>query len=246
MNYDNLFNYIYLIYRGSIFFTILLILHYVLVKFNFRSENTKYFLLHFLVNMYIVHLVWRDALETIWNPLDFKVAEIYPSFIAVLFHTYHLLFYNDIQRDEKLHHLVNVYVTSPLIWFNYNKVCNFALSIMMGLPGGITYGLLFLKDINAINPITEKNISASLNLWIRCPGAICVAGVIYIQMIYRTDIFNGLCFITGIVSIVGTYWNGIYFMQTIVESRVKCTIHEIKKKKLEDAQVGTSPINGGT
>lgn len=226
---NNLSNLIYLIYRGSIFFTILLVLHYVLVKCKFRSDNTKYFLLHFLVNMYILHLVWRDAVQTVWDPIDYKQTDIYPSVVTVLFHTYHVLLYNDIPRDEKIHHLVNVYITSPLLWFNYNKVCNFALSIMMGLPGGLTYGLLFLKDIGIINPIIEKHISANLNLWLRCPGAICVAFIIYIQMRYNPDEFNGLPFITGIVSIIGTYWNGIYFMKTIVESRTIYMINENKR-----------------
>lgn len=229
MAYDNLLNIIYLIYRGSVFFTVLVILHYILSLFNFRSNNTKYFLLHFLVNMYIIYLVWQDVFDTLWYPLDYKVVEIYPSFVTVLFHTYHILFYDDIPYDEKMHHLVNVYITLPLLWLCYNKVCNFALSIMMGLPGGLTYGMLFLKDLNLIESITEKNISANLNLWIRCPGAICVAIIVYIQMKCHPEIFTGITFIIGIISIVGTYWNGIYFMRTIVESRIKYIVRENTK-----------------
>ena len=236
MTYNDLLNLIYLIYRGSVFFAILVTLHYILSRFNFRSTSTKYFLLHFLVNMYIIYLVWRDVLDTLWDPIEYKVVEIYPSFITVLFHTYHVIFYDDIPYDEKVHHMVNVYITLPLLWMCYNKACNFALSVMMGLPGGLTYGLLFLKDINIIESITEKNISANLNLWIRCPGAICAAMIVYMQMRYHPEIFNGLTFIVGIISIIGTYWNGIYFMRTIVESRIKYIMRE-NMKITENQQV---------
>lgn len=227
MNY--LSNIIYLLYRGSIFFTVLIVLHYILILCNFRSTNTKYFLLHFLVNMYIIYLVWGDVVDTLWNPIEYKVVEIYPSFITILFHTYHILFYDDIPHDEKMHHLINVYITLPLLWMCYNKVCNFALSIMMGFPGGITYALLSLRNLDIISHITEKNISANLNLWIRCPGAICVAMIVYMQMRYHPDIYSGLTFIIGIISIIGTYWNGIYFMRTIVESRIRYIMLENMK-----------------
>lgn len=207
-----------------VFFCCLLISHYVLKSFNFRSQITKYFLLHFFTNMYVVYLVLPDVMDTITDPVHFENVSIYPSFITLLFHTYHILFYDSIPRDEKVHHLVNVYVTIPSLWFNYNKICNYAQFFMMGLPGGITYLLLFMKDIGLIDTLTEKLISKHLNLWIRCPGAITIVFIIYIQILYCPDSFVGMGFVSAIISMMGTFWNGIYFMQTIVESHVTRSI----------------------
>lgn len=205
-----------------IFVVCVLTLHYILSNlFNFRSANTKYFLLHFLVNMYIVSLILPDVIKTIKDPIKPITASIYPSLLTVLFHTYHVMFYDDIAHDEKIHHLVNVYITSPLLWYNYNGLCNYALFYLMGLPGGITYFLLFLKDIDKIKSVTEKNISKHLNLWVRCPGAITVVFSIYIQLLYNPQAYKGFSFVVAIIAMIGTYWNGIYFMQTIVESHTR-------------------------
>ena len=169
------------------------------------------------------------------DPVHFENVSIYPSFITLLFHTYHILSYDSIPRDEKVHHLVNVYVTLPVLWFNYNKICNYAHFFMMGLPGGITYLLLFLKDLNVINTLTEKLISKHLNLWIRCPGTITIVFIIYIQILYNPYSFVGMGYVAAIISMIGTYWNGIYFTQTIVESHVtKSLEQQYSKDKVDD------------
>jgi hypothetical protein len=85
---------------------------------------------------------------------------------------------------------------------------------MSGIPGGITYYMLFLEKIKAISNIKEKYISMNINFWIRCPGCIIYATILYDRMIYMYDeicpIHMFLVFFTLI--------NGIYFTTTIVES----------------------------
>jgi hypothetical protein len=195
--------------------------HVVLSTLKFRNQNTKYYLMHFFANMHIVSLTFPYVVETMIDPVKFINTDIFPSVTTVIFHTYHVLFYNNISIDEKIHHLINVYGTLPLLWYNYNYMCNFALFFLMGLPGGITYILLFLKDIGIVSSLTEKRISKHLNLWIRCPGSIVSITLIYVQMIYNPNKYDNYSRMIGWLSIVGTYWNGIYFTKSITESHIR-------------------------
>jgi len=195
--------------------------HIILNMIKFQNQNTKYYLMHFFTNIHMVMITYEHVIKTLLDPVKFVSTDIYPSVTTVLFHTYHVLYYDNISVDEKVHHLINVYVTLPLLWYNYNYMCNFALFFLMGLPGGITYLLLFLKDIKIISSLTEKRISKHLNLWIRCPGSIISITLIYIQMLYNPDKYDTYSKIVAWISIIGTYWNGIYFTKTITESHIK-------------------------
>jgi hypothetical protein len=86
---------------------------------------------------------------------------------------------------------------------------------MTGFPGGITYLLLVLKDMDIISSIREKHISKHLNMWIRIPGAIIVGYIIFINAI---DSESYIAYYSLLFCTAGCFWNGIYFGSTIISS----------------------------
>ena len=52
---------------------------------------------------------------------------------------------------------------------------------MCGVPGGIDYAMLVAVKHGWIEPLTEKNVNAGVNVWLRAPALIMIASFSYIQ-----------------------------------------------------------------
>jgi hypothetical protein len=135
----------------------------------------------------------------------------YPILIGL--HTYHLIDYKNINISEIIHHILT-YIFYYISYTMNHPFYYVHLICMSGVPGGITYYMLFLEKVNGISSITEKYISMNINFWIRCPGCIIYATLLYDRMIY---LYEGICPIYMFL-IIFTLINGIYFTTTIVES----------------------------
>lgn len=187
-----------------------------------NTNNTLYFLFHFGFNMYSVSHTINSVITTFNNPLILTKTPNTLSFYVLLFHIYHvILTKGDISIDEWLHH-IKVFILCPLLWLHYNNLCDFGMFFMTGLPGGITYLLLFLKNMKLIENTTEKYISKHLNLWIRAPGCIITAYLIYLSRYHGNfgalDIMGTPKKFGIYLAMFGSIWNGMYFASTIVES----------------------------
>jgi hypothetical protein len=200
------------------------IINYYKKKKNIETstENTLYFLLHFLFNMYSVSKSLGDVKKLLNSPLVILDRNNSLSFYVILFHLYHIfLTKGNIAFDELLHHF-KVFILCPILCIHYTNLCNFGMFFMTGLPGGITYFLLFLKNLKLIKSDTEKKVSKHLNLWLRAPGCVITSYIVYLN--YVNNNFGKLTFIhkVGIyVAMFGNLWNGMYFAKTIVESSYK-------------------------
>jgi hypothetical protein len=86
---------------------------------------------------------------------------------------------------------------------------------MSGVPGGITYLMLFMQKHNIISSLNEKYYSMLLNIWLRGPGCIIYSTLLYDRMIYTENIH--FCpihlFLIGFTAL-----NGIHFTTTIIDS----------------------------
>lgn len=183
---------------------------------NFYPAIIKYYFIHILHNIIITICTTYQVYQVLTQPLIvYKLSPIL-SIITYILHIYHYAFYK-ITFDEKLHHLINVFIVIPLLWLNYNNICDASLFFMTGLPGGITYLLLFFVKLGYIANIREKYISKYINLWLRGPGCIIMAYIIFINL----SGFDSFEKFIAIMAMGGLYWNGIYFTQTIVESHIK-------------------------
>ena len=174
--YDNV--YLNLNSETLLFTFILFVLH-----FTVKSKN-KYFLIHFIFNVYVTINTIKDTLYILSNPYDVQRVSNKISFYVVIFHMYHMLFYANIQIDEIIHHIWIVFIIIPMTWIYYNNLANASLFFMTGSAGGTTYFLLYLRDKEVISKITEKYISKHLNMWIRIPGSIIVGYIIFLNSLH--------------------------------------------------------------
>jgi hypothetical protein len=207
-----------------------------LKRVKLYSLSTIYFLLHFLTNVGIILTILPYALTLINDPLglDFELeyddykgySSISDCYIIIIsLHFIHIFYQNNaILWDEKLHHGVTI-----IFWimarYLEHPIFSVGLINTSGLPGGITYLMLFLKNLNYISTITEKRISMWLNIWIRAPFTIIFSTLMYGNLAYAEyDLCKNLCilFMCGF-----NIYNGIHFMENIIKS---CYEHEHKIK----------------
>jgi hypothetical protein len=221
----NNINYVEFIYNEILYTGIYIVILYFisyLLKPKY-DDTTQSFIIHFVHNMIITYIVTPYCLMMLSDPIgvndDYLLYKNNYEFLFPMIsglHTFHLLkSYKKIQFDEIIHHIITYtfgiinYILSHPFYYSY-------LIIVSGIPGGITYLLLFLQKIGLIELLTEKKISYLLNVWIRAPFTIVWATLAYNRLIYvEESIINKILILVSIIIIP---LNGIHFMTTIAES----------------------------
>lgn len=211
------------IFLGSLIFNFIFIenLHYI----KSYDYTTCYFLLHVLTNMAIILISLPYALTLLDDPLNFEnnheeynyISNCYILLISL--HSIHMFYLNKtILWDEKFHHYVTIIFWVMSVYIEH-PLYSVSLINLSGLPGGITYLMLFLKNLHYISPITEKKISMKLNIWIRAPFTLIFTTLMYCDMIYSEYTFGQkfcIYFMMGF-----NIYNGIHFMENIIKSYYK-------------------------
>ena len=186
-------------------------------------------MVHFIVNLintifilpYIKILI-QDPLKLLHqstiNQTDSTYLNmIYPMVIGL--HTFHLIHHlNKINYDELIHHTLT-HIFWYIIYLANNPLYIIPMIGMSGIPGGITYLLLFLNKFNYVSLICEKKISMYLNIWLRAPLCIIFTPLLYIQ-----SLKNNLYYET-LFMIAFTMINGIHFMHNIIDSYYNKTLN---------------------
>jgi len=213
-------------YRTVIFSVLLFMYHrYIkpIIDNMTHKVNTAYFLLHFIFNAYVVYNSFSDMINILNNPYDIYLINSNLTFLIFILHLYHWFAYKDISLDEVIHHVLMIFIIIPLTFLCYTNLMHFTSFFVNGLPGGITYLLLVLKDYGLIDNLTEKKISVFLNLWIRAPGCVISSYICYINRELYLNYFSHsiLGYIALIICIDAILWNGMYFLSTIIRSHEK-------------------------
>ena len=188
---------------------------------NKNDFNMIYFGLHLVINLFNTLLILPFLTYFATDPLFIKEYEdyswliyLYPVLISL--HNFHMIHnLKQINADEIVHHILTYTFWGFMLYLEH-PIYIASLIIMSGIPGGITYGLLFMKKLNLIESLTEKKVSKNLNVWIRSPGCV-IFGFLYIV---RSLILN-LSLIDLYINIFIAIWtmiNGIHFMDNICES----------------------------
>jgi hypothetical protein len=220
----NFFEFIFfeILYSSAYIIILNLISRFITKKFGY-DDSTQYFILHFIHNMIITTIVAPYCFTMVSDPVgvdnDYQEYKnnyeyLFPMISGL--HTFHILkSYKKIQLDEMAHHIITYsfaiinYVLSHPFYYSY-------LIIVTGIPGGITYLLLFLQKLKYIDLLTEKKISYILNVWIRAPFTVVWATLAYDRLIYVEHSFTNKILI--LISIFIIPLNGIHFMTTIAQS----------------------------
>ena len=183
-----------------------------------------YYAVHTLHNAAIVALTVPDLYAAL---TDFHTMETHPvswtaAYICFGLHLYHILrYWRSLHFDDWLHHVLMIGVALPLgCSVSAGSLLGFNLFFTTGLPGGISYGLLFASRNGWITKETEKSFSAPIHVWIRSPGCAAHAALTLAQ-VFSSNTVSLWTTVGGAIVATLTYWNGQYFMDQVVRSAAR-------------------------
>ena len=152
-------------------------------KASSSTASARWFLLHSLANWLVVGAGLRDAGAVALRPLCALALDahtFFPSYVTFAVHAYHILAFTAVRPADLLHHGVFVgglgYVCFTQHW---GPLVNFLLLFMSGLPGAVDYAVLSAVKTGHVERLVEKRLNAALNTWVRAPGHVAVAVVIW-------------------------------------------------------------------
>jgi len=184
-----------------------------------RKSPARWFILHAVYNFICAFLAFPDVFMAFTNPtrsMDHGPFSTLPFYVVVSVHLYHMIaFRSQLKRDDYTHHIVFVGGITLIGTFGgWGHIENCYCFFMSGLPGGIDYVLLSLVKHQKMDPITEKHYNARINVWLRSPGCLLSAFVLYIGWLHSTKsqahplAIIVLCMLCAV--------NGQYYMQQVV------------------------------
>ena len=180
----------------------------------------KYYLIHSLNNLYVMYLTYNDLYVSYADLYNYNIypKNIDATIITFSLHFYHLVYYFDKLRfNDWLHHILMIVFALPLsMVVNGGCLVGHSLFFTTGLPGCIDYFMLFLVRNKWMKRINEKKYNNYINLWIRSPGCTSHAVLTTIIMLNNKDNLTILEKLSGMLSSLLVYWNGIYFMNQVV------------------------------
>ena len=196
------------------FLCLLYALHWTL-----RCTSARYFILHTLMNAWVVWNVFDDACATLARPTSTYPTDPMVIYHVLVFHLYHWACYRT-SVDERVHHVVNVFVVCPLLLTRPSNLVHLAFFFMCGLPGCVTYATLSLQKLGYVSRTAEKRVSKHINLWIRAPGVVVTCYLIGLNHVSRA--LDPAANLAALLVLLASLWNGMYFLSAIVVSEYQC------------------------
>jgi len=190
--------------------------------FTFKVKS-RYFLLHSIINGYMIYLCSSDTINILWNTVDYlKLYEVdnTPLCVMLSLHLYHITPFIGFSLNylDYLHHISSAFLGGVLLIFaNYGPLQNYNFMFVCGLPGFIDYLLLVGVKENYIDRLTEKYYNNLLNLWIRSPFLIASVIFSWIQIQLQSE-SNKYVIIIRYFCMIIQYWNAQFFLEKVVKS----------------------------
>jgi hypothetical protein len=190
-----------------------------------------YFAVHFLHNTALVAATASDVLVSF---TDFGNLAAYPItwpavYLCYALHAYHcLLYWRAFHYDDWLHHGLMIGVALPLgCSVSAGPLMGMNLFFTTGLPGGVSYALLFAEKNGMITRATSRRWNARINLWLRSPGCLANATMVLASVLSTTsgEVTPWQMFVAVAVSML-TAWNGQYFMEQVVSANTVTAVSE--------------------
>jgi len=198
-----------------------------------------YYGVHVVHNLLIVALTGSD----VWNSFaHFNTLRNYePNNAAALLcyalHLYHVMYYwRSFRFDDWLHHGLMVGIALPMSQqLRAGPLLGANLFFTTGLPGAISYGLLFANRNDWIDSLTAKRWNAATNLWIRAPGCVVQATLALLTICTMQRVTNDQIIATVLIAAL-TAWNGLYFMQQSIRSYAVAHAQAQEEREIQQDQ----------
>lgn len=210
--------YLFFLYLFFLYFFIFIGSDFLLQKYT--SIRGIYYLFHFIHNMIIMFLTYRNLLSSFY-PKNLPYGELNPNVLPLIYslHTYHIFSYsNYFRKDDWLHHLFSMGIAVPITLYSFpsRHLLGFSFFFTTGLPGGMNYLLLFLYKNKLLEKSKQQYYNTILNSWIRCPGIIMnCAFILQYLCLYTNTFFEKFI---GLFPFFILFWNGVYFQNIVLES----------------------------
>jgi hypothetical protein len=174
-----------------------------------------YYAVHVVHNLAITALTVGDVWASFTRFGAARPINWLAVYLCYALHLYHVIDYYPVFRfDDWLHHGLMIGVALPLgcsVPSGALLGCN--LFFTTGLPGAISYALLFAERNAILDRPIVKRYNAATNLWLRAPGCVAHAALtVALALTSGQNMFSSLL-ISGL-----TAWNGLYFMRQALQA----------------------------
>lgn len=187
-----------------------------------------YFAVHVLHNAALTAVSASDVLVSF---TDFGNLSSHPVtwpavYLCYALHFYHcLLYWRSFHYDDWLHHGLMIGVALPLgCSVSAGPLMGMNLFFTTGLPGGVSYALLFAEKNGMITRAASRRWNARINLWLRSPGCLATATLILVSILSNPST-PWQAFVAVAVAAL-TAWNGQYFMEQVVSANAITQVSE--------------------
>jgi len=196
----------------------------VLAVFDFvvaRHTKARWFALHAFANAFVVMFGLSDMLTVLNDPFKAGLGTycLIPLHFIIAVHAYHMLAFDNLKIDDYVHHILFAGVISSFaVSDTYGPITNFLGFFVSGLPGGLDYTLLVAVKHGYLDTLTEKTWNTRLNVWVRSPGLLFSAIILYgiaCDPQNRAQYSSWLTSYFSVIVAVLTYVNGLYYMQQV-------------------------------
>lgn len=200
--------------------------------------HKPYYGVHVVHNLLIVSLTAPDVWNSFarFNTLHHYAPNNPATILCYALHLYHVMYYwRAFRFDDWLHHGLMVGVALPLAQqLRAGPLLGANLFFTTGLPGAISYGLLFANRNDWIDSLTTKRWNAATNLWIRAPGCIVQATLALLTIFTMQRVYTDQMIATVLIAAL-TAWNGLYFMQQSIRANVVAQAQEeVQRERQQD------------
>jgi hypothetical protein len=156
-------------------------------------STTRWFFLHSIANVGVVLTSLASMRAVALDPIHamdgsayppttscIGEASVWPLTIINSVHLYHMVGGFRLTGADYFHHLLFIPTLGlPGQMFRWGPLANFQAFFISGLPGGLDYLLLGLVKLGCVDHMLEKRVNANLNTWVRCPGILIAAVLLY-------------------------------------------------------------------
>lgn len=188
-----------------------------------RGLLRPYYAVHVIHNAAIVACtagdVWRSFAD--FPNIMFHDKPWTAIILCFALHFYHIVdYWSTLRLDDWLHHGLMIGLALPLSLTlqGSGSLTGANLFFTTGLPGGISYALLFAERNGWITREQEKTFNVPIHAWMRGPGCIANATLILASVLPVASIATWWELMGAFLIAGTTYWNGVYFTKQAIES----------------------------
>lgn len=175
-----------------------------------------YYAIHVFHNAAMVAVTARDVYAAFTGTtMPTNWTAVYLCYALHLYHLY--VYWRSFYMDDWLHHGLMVAFALPIgSSVAAGALMGANLFFTTGLPGGISFALMFAEKNGWITRATSKRYNVPIHVWIRSPGCTAIAALIMATAWSADAAFWHRTAATATAAL--TYWNGQYFMQQVITS----------------------------